>query len=87
MSSGVDWRRRITSDPTVHHGDPRIAGTRVPVSVIVGSVADGDSFDDILRSYPALTREDIQATLQCAAEASTIRPSANARVGRLSTPM
>ena len=44
-------------------------GTRVPVSVIVGSIADGDTFDQILASYPQLTREDIQAALLYAAEA------------------
>jgi uncharacterized protein (DUF433 family) len=64
-----EWRKRISVDPKVHHGDPCIAGTRVPVSVIVGSVADGDSFDQILRSYPQLAREDIQAALHFAAEA------------------
>ncbi|MBI2322035.1 MAG: DUF433 domain-containing protein, partial [Chloroflexi bacterium] len=69
MAADVDWRKRITSDPALHHGDPCIVGTRVPVSVIVGSVAEGDTFDEILRGYPQLTREDIQAALQCAAEA------------------
>ena len=64
-----EWRKRITVDPNVHHGDPCIAGTRVPVSVIVGSVADGDTFDQILGSYPQLAREDIQAALHFAAEA------------------
>lgn len=69
MAAQVDWRRHIASDPAIHHGDPCIAGTRVTVSVIVGSIADGDSFDDILKSYPQLTRQDIQAALECAAEA------------------
>jgi len=69
MTTATDWRKRITTDPAVHHGDPCIAGTRVPVSVIVGSIADGDTFDQILSSYPQLTREDVQAALRCAAEA------------------
>ena len=64
-----DWRKRINIDPSIHHGDPCITGTRVPVSVIVGSIADGDSFEEILASYPPLTRDDIQAALQFAAEA------------------
>ena len=38
-----DWRERIVIDPGIHHGEPCIKGTRVPVSVIVGSVADGDT--------------------------------------------
>jgi uncharacterized protein (DUF433 family) len=69
MVALVDWRKRISVDPAVHHGDPCITGTRVPVSVIVGSFADGDTFEQILGSYPQLTREDVQAALQCAAEA------------------
>ena len=64
-----DWRKRISVDPATHHGDPCIAGTRVPVSVIVGSVAEGDSFQQILRSYPQLKEADIQAALLFAAEA------------------
>jgi uncharacterized protein (DUF433 family) len=69
MMGDDEWRKRIKTDPNVHHGDPCITGTRVPVSVIVGSVAEGDSFEQILRSYPQLTREDIQAALLYAAEA------------------
>jgi len=69
MVAITEWRKRISVDPNVHHGDPCIAGTRVPVSVIVGSIADGDSFDQILQSYPHLAREDIQAALHFAAEA------------------
>ncbi len=69
MDATPHWRERIHRDPAVHHGDPCVAGTRVSVSVIVGSVADGDTFEQILSSYPQLTREDIQAALLCAAEA------------------
>lgn len=64
-----EWRKRITIAPNIHHGDPCITGTRIPVSVIVGSVADGDSFEQIVRSYPQLKPEDIQAALHFAAEA------------------
>ena len=64
-----EWRKRISVDPNVHHGDPCIVGTRVPVKVIVGSIAHGDSFEQILRSYPQLAREDVQAALLFAAEA------------------
>lgn len=69
MLENSDWRRRIKADPAIHHGDPCIAGTRVPVSVIVGSVAEGDMWEEILTSYPQLQREDVQAALLYAAEA------------------
>jgi uncharacterized protein (DUF433 family) len=69
MAELGDWHERIKIDPAIHHGDPCIAGTRVPVSVIVGSVAEGDTWEEILASYPQVQREDIQAALLYAAEA------------------
>lgn len=63
------WRNRISIDPKVHHGDPCILGTRVPVKVIVGSIAEGSSLEEILRQYPTITRDDVKAALRFAAEA------------------
>ena len=65
----MNWRERIVIDPAVHHGDPCITGTRVPVSAIVGSVADADTVEDVLAAYPHLSVEDIRAALKFAAEA------------------
>jgi uncharacterized protein (DUF433 family) len=65
----VNWRDRIIIDPQIHHGDPCIKGTRVPVSVIVGSIADGDTPEEFIKDYPSITVEDIQAALKFAAEA------------------
>ena len=64
----IDWRERVIIDPDIHHGEPCIRGTRIPVTMIVGSLADGMSFEDILREYPQLTEEDIRAALAYAAE-------------------
>ena len=64
-----NWRDRIVIDAKIHHGDPCIRGTRIPVSVVVASIADGDPVDRILEAYPALTREDVKAALKFAAEA------------------
>lgn len=63
------WMDRIVVDPKRHGGEPCIKGTRIPVSVIVGSIADGDTVDVLLAAYPSLTLEDIQAALKYAAEA------------------
>ena len=63
------WRERISIDPSIHHGEPCITGTRVTVSVIVGSLADGDSLEQIQKAWPQITHEDIQACLKFAAEA------------------
>ena len=64
-----NWRQRIVIDPAIHHGEPCIKGTRVPVSVIVGSIADDDTPDHILGAWPELTSEDVKAALKFAAEA------------------
>lgn len=64
----VDWREHITVDPNLHHGDPCITGTRIPVATIVGSLADGMTSEEILEAYPQLTRADIQAALANAAD-------------------
>ena len=64
----MNWRDKISIDPAIHHGEPCIKGTRVPVSVIVGSIADGDTPERIIASWPQLTPEDIKAALKFAAE-------------------
>lgn len=63
------WRDRIVCDPRIHHGEPCIRGTRVAVAVIVASLADL-TIDELLKQYPQLMREDIQAALLYAADAA-----------------
>ena len=53
---------RMSIDPHVCHGKPVIRGTRVPVAIVVGSLAGGMSLEEIEAEY-GLTREDIQAAL------------------------
>ncbi len=64
----MDWRERISVDPHVCHGQPCIKGTRISVSVVLDNVAAGEGVDAILRSYPTLKADDIQAALRYAAE-------------------
>ncbi len=64
----MDWRDRITTNPAVCHGAACIKGTRVMVSVILDNIAARVGEDEILRSYPAITREDITAAVAYAAE-------------------
>ncbi len=52
----------ITVDPAVVHGRPVIAGTRVPVEVVVGELAGGSTFEEVMADYH-LTREQLQAAL------------------------
>ncbi len=58
---------RITFDPRIMGGRACIRGMRIPVSVIVSQIAHGATFDEILKDYPDLEREDIQQALQYAA--------------------
>ena len=54
---------RIELNPRVCSGRPIIKGTRIPISVILEQIAEGESWDKILAGYPELKREDIQAAL------------------------
>lgn len=64
----MDWRERITSDPAVLVGKPVIKGTRISVELILGWLANGWTYEQILESYPHITREDILAALAFAEE-------------------
>ena len=58
---------RITRDVDVMGGKPCIRGTRVTVGVLVGLVATGKTFDEILQAYPYLGLDDIKQALSYAA--------------------
>ena len=64
----VDWRAYLTSDPQVCHGQLCAKGTRVFVTNILDSLAEGASREEILRSYPSLRPEHIDAAIAYAAE-------------------
>ena len=57
---------RIELDPRVCNGKPVIKGTRIPVTVILDQIAEGESWQAILSGYPELKREDIQAVIEYA---------------------
>lgn len=63
----MEWRERITVDPAVCHGQACIKGTRVLVTVVLDNLASGVPADEILRSYPSLRAEDVQAAMAYAA--------------------
>ena len=64
----MGWQGRIVIAPDLHHGDPCIKGTRIPVAVIVGSLADGTTPEEIQEAYPQPGVEDIRAALGYSAE-------------------
>ena len=59
---------RISADPAIMRGKPVIRGTRIPVELVVRMVAQRIPETDILREYPRLQPEDIQAALTYAAQ-------------------
>ncbi|MBN1105358.1 MAG: DUF433 domain-containing protein [Deltaproteobacteria bacterium] len=63
-----EFLNRIFSHPDLRGGEPCIKGTRIPVSVIVASVAQRLTRQDIIREYPQLKDEDITAALMYASE-------------------
>jgi uncharacterized protein (DUF433 family) len=64
----MSWQERIEVNPKVLVGKPVIRGTRLSVELILELLAERWSHDQILKSYPQLTEEDIWAVLQYAAE-------------------
>jgi uncharacterized protein (DUF433 family) len=66
MANPADFDR-ITFDPKIMGGRACIRGMRIPVSVIVGQIADGVSPDQVLADYPDLDREDVRQALAYAA--------------------
>ena len=77
----IDWRQHLTSDPTIAHGQLCASGTRVFVTNILDSLAEGATREDVLRSYPSLTPVHIDAAIAYAAELGheesllTLRPT------------
>ena len=68
----MEIAKHISVDPEIHHGAPVITGTRVPVSIVIGSLAGAMSKEDVCREYE-LTKEAVESALAYAAglEAAT----------------
>ena len=64
----MDWHEYISVDPNVCHGRACIAGTRVMVTVVLDSLAEGLGPEEIAAHYPSVSREAVQAALLYAAE-------------------
>ena len=63
MQMNMDWRTQIVSNSDILLGKPTIKGSRISVELILECFARSWSFEDILKSYPHITREDIIAAL------------------------
>ena len=63
----MNWQDYITVNPMVCHGKACIKDTRIMVSVVLDNIAAGVSIDEMIQSYPSLTKEAIQASIAYAA--------------------
>ena len=57
----------IVMDPHIRSGKPVIKNTRVPVDLVLGKLASGMSFEEIMKEYD-LTRQDILNAIAYAAD-------------------
>ena len=64
----MDWQKRIVCTPGVVGGRPRVKGTRLAVSLILGFMAAGSTEADILEHYEELSAADVRACLRYASE-------------------
>ena len=62
----MNWRERITSDPQILRGKPCIAGTRIPVALVLGYLAAERDTTTILCEFPDLQAADVSACLNYA---------------------
>lgn len=70
-------KTRIIIDPKIMVGKPVIAGTRIPVELVLKKLAQNTDLNQLFKEYPRLTKADVQAALDYAAktiEAEEIYP-------------
>jgi uncharacterized protein (DUF433 family) len=59
----TDLLIRIVADPAIFGGKPIVRGMRISVEMILGLLAQGESWDNLLDDYPDLEIDDIRACL------------------------
>ena len=64
----MNWRDHIAVEPNINHGQACLIGTRVLVAVVLDNLAAHVSPEEIMRSYPSVTAEGIDACIAYAAE-------------------
>ena len=68
VEDSLNWRDHITVDPMICHGRACVTGTRVLVTTILDNLAAGMQVEDIVKSYPSITRQSVQAAVAYAAD-------------------
>ncbi len=66
----TQWKEYIVSSPDVIRGRPRVKGTRIPVSLILGYLAADKTVEEIIEEFPDLRKIHITACLDFARDLS-----------------
>jgi uncharacterized protein (DUF433 family) len=66
-NKAMPWDELITRDPTICGGEPVFRGTRVTLRTVLACLADGDSVEQIIESFPTLQPEQVRAAIAFAA--------------------
>jgi uncharacterized protein (DUF433 family) len=66
----MNYMERFARSPQVCNGHTVFKGTRVPLQVVLDSLAEGATAEEILKSYPSLKPEDLKAAIAFAADAA-----------------
>ena len=61
---------RIEINPSVLQGKPVIRNTRIPVELLLRKLSEGATIEELLEAYPRITKDDVQACLAYAADAT-----------------
>lgn len=64
----INWKKYIETNPKVMFRKPVIIGSRIPVDLILEKLSLGETFEQLLESYPSLNKESIFACLAFASE-------------------
>jgi uncharacterized protein (DUF433 family) len=62
-----DYRRHLHSDPKLCGGEPVFVGTRVPLRIVLNSLAEGSTPEEIKASFPTITSDHVRAAIAFAA--------------------
>jgi uncharacterized protein (DUF433 family) len=67
MQPVTPFQNAFERNPQIAGGQPVLRGTRVPLRTVLASLAEGASFEEILRNFPTLTAEHLRAAVAFAA--------------------
>jgi uncharacterized protein (DUF433 family) len=75
LAASGNWLDRIVVDPAVLQGRPIVKGTRISAEELAGLLSQGQTEEDLRRSFPELTVADIAAVREFASVPAGIRRS------------